>query len=155
MGLMKRQFGTGVDNDLRLKPDEQDEFIDWMATPPSLREPRTYRELAERLDVGESTLYQWKKQPAVIDKVRARTRDVLGIDKLPKLIQGLFDIADDEGQPASARIQASKTLLEWYEKTTPKEKAKGSLEGMSLEEIQELAAEVWDTVESRKPKAVG
>lgn len=59
-------------------PDQM-AFQAWLALPPSIREPRSQKELARQLERDPSTLSDWKKLPGFGEAVYALTlRYVLG-----------------------------------------------------------------------------
>jgi|SRR5690606_20320729 len=67
------------------KNQEYQQFIEWMATPPSLRDIKDQRQLASHLGVHEATLSDWKKNKEFwisVDKLmnvwgRSRTTQVI------------------------------------------------------------------------------
>jgi len=40
--------------------DKQNIYLDWLASPKSLREPKTQTDLADKLGIGRTTLYDWQ-----------------------------------------------------------------------------------------------
>ena len=52
----------------------------WLALPKAQRKPRTQRDLAKEIGVGEDTLSDWKKLPGFIDDVNALARELVKHD---------------------------------------------------------------------------
>ena len=153
MGRMKRTWnrdGTVQHHDLSLKSAEKEQFIEWLATPQHARDPYSYRELAEALEVDYSTLMRWKKQDDVVSAVAARTREVFAVENLSGLVDNLKAIALDESQPAGSRVSATAKLLDWHLKTAPKEQSTAPLADMSIAELKGLAAELYDELDERQ-----
>lgn len=66
----------------------QERFIDWLALPEELREPRFHRGFAEQIGVREETLSRWKRLPGLTAEASRRARDLLKSD-LPEIYGAL------------------------------------------------------------------
>ena len=55
-------------------------FIDWLALPKALRQPRTQKELCQQFGVGEGTLSEWKRLPGFRDEVARTAREFMKDD---------------------------------------------------------------------------
>ena|SRR5215203_1026604 len=59
--------------------------VDWLATPKTERTEKTIAELANRIGVGEATVYRWKKENNLQEIADKRARSKLG-DSLPTVL---------------------------------------------------------------------
>lgn len=98
----------------------QIKFAQWLATPKSLRVPKTQEELAVALNVSERTLLRWKT-----DELWAEVDTIIGDQihtALASIITTQIDIATDTDNPRA--VNAAKLLIEHLalsRKTAPKE----------------------------------
>lgn len=147
MPALKRTFGPdGEVRELTPYTAEKEQFIEWLATPKHLREPSTMKGMAEALGVHLQTLYNWRRDPRVVEAVRGKLQSVLSISELPDIIESLLAQAKDPENTRS--VQASKLLVDMMEKAELKTAAT-PLADMSNEEIRLLAAELHDEVDDR------
>ena len=80
------------------------EFAKWCATPSSLREEKTQRELAERIGVSQDTLSDWKKHPSFRSFVWQFLHDRMQ-EQIPDVIQGFYEkIASGNGSASDVRL---------------------------------------------------
>lgn len=59
---------------------KQREFIDWLATPKSTRDPINQELYAEKYGLTDVTLSRWKKLPGFMDAVKAKIDELAGED---------------------------------------------------------------------------
>lgn len=55
-------------------------FIDWLALPKAMRQPRTQKELCQKFGVGEGTLSEWKRLPGFMDEVARVAKEFMKDD---------------------------------------------------------------------------
>lgn len=55
-------------------------FIDWLALPKAMRQPRTQKELCQKFGVGEGTLSEWKRLPGFMDEVARTAKEFMKDD---------------------------------------------------------------------------
>lgn len=84
------------------------DYLEWLMTPPTEREPATKTEVAEQLGVAISTLWRWEQEPEFQEELR-QLRAKWGIRFHADILGRLMKIVA-EGTDTSA-IQASKVLL--------------------------------------------
>lgn len=90
------------------------EYLEWLLTPPSERDPKTKPELAEQLDVSLRTLYNWENSEFFQEKlVEVKTRwgarfygDILG-----RLMEVVAD-GTDRDATAAARVLLGHLVVE-------------------------------------------
>lgn len=136
--------------DFTVKRAEKDQFIEWLATPKAYRQPPTQTALAEALGVTSETLRLWKRDAAVQAEVRGRVHHHLQIDSLSDIFNSLMVQATDPNNTRS--VAAARVLLERLDLATGDE-AKIDLAEMSLDEIQQLAADIYDLAAERQKQA--
>lgn len=83
-----------------------------------LAEPTIYG-AAQKVGINEATAYRWLKDPAFSQMYRAAKRQIVdhaigqAQQATGEAVQTLRDVMADDEAPASARVSASKTLLEF------------------------------------------
>ena len=97
-------------------PLEFQEFIVWIATPEPLREPKTQRDLAVKLGVGEDTLSEWKQRAGFWDEVK-KEWDKWGKEKTNNVIVRFYQkILSPDVSTADFKLWFQ-FFLDWSEKT--------------------------------------
>lgn len=92
---------------------KQRKFIEWVATPEELREPRKFTDFTEAIGVDRSTLWRWRKLPGFYATVQEQTKKYLA-DTLPEALQALKNLA------AMGSFNHLKLYLEMLGMYTPK-----------------------------------
>lgn len=120
-------------------------FIEWLTTPPPMREPATEEEFAAVIDVHPKTLYNWKVDPEFKMVWHGETDKVIGgDDRRQQVMDALYAQASDPYHPRS--VQAAKLWGEWIEKMSPPAAESGEvvatkpLHMLSDDEIKDLLA---------------
>jgi len=86
-------------------------YIEWLTTPPHMRNPRTEGQLAAELDVYPKTLFNWKQDREFCDVWHHETNDVIGgDDRRQAVMDSLFRAASDEHNPR--HVSAAKVYLD-------------------------------------------
>lgn len=98
-----------------LKQAELFRFIDWLAQPDALREPKTQTELAKELNVEDATLSDWKKLKGFWDRVNERI-DYWAISKNADVVQALYNKIMKN--PKAPDFQIWLTAFKGYKDTT-------------------------------------
>jgi hypothetical protein len=83
----------------------QDKFVEWLAVPKHMREPKTQKELAAHLDVCPDTLSRWKKNP----ELQARVYK-LALARLEAVLPDVFQVIIDNA--LAGKFQYVKLALE-------------------------------------------
>jgi hypothetical protein len=95
--------------------DVELQYLEWITTPPSERDPRTKQQVAELLGVGVKTLREWERKPHFQDAWAARAREVEGgPERTQRVMESLFLKATQEGD-----VPAAKLWLLTLEKISP------------------------------------
>lgn len=148
MPTQKRTFGpSGGVHDLTEKVEERAQFIEWLATPKSEQDPSSQNALADRLGVARATLVRWGKTDAVIAAVNERRRQVFSVRQLSDVWETLYGQATDAENTRS--VAAARLMLEFHERTAPKEKVDVPLADMPLAELKHLVADLHDEIDDR------
>lgn len=82
---------------------EYSDFVIWIATPKTLREPATQRDLARQFGIGEDTLSDWKNRPDFWDEVREE-RSQWTREKTSDVIHALYKRASEGGGAHEVRL---------------------------------------------------
>ena len=88
-------------------------YIEWLTTPPDMRNPPTEEALAAELDVYPKTLYNWRHDREFKQVWNDEADQVLGgeegQDKRQQVINKLHEVAMDDHHPR--QIAAAKEFL--------------------------------------------
>lgn len=120
-------------NEIR-KKQEFWEFIEWMSLPANSREPKTQKELAQKLGVDYATLSDWKKVDGFWDEVKKR-RKVWVREKVSNILLGLYGKAL-KGDTAAARM-----LMEYADEFVEVSEIKHKIESNLTEEEKQAINE--------------
>ncbi len=82
------------------------DFVQWIAMPKALRNPKTQRELAVHFGVGEDTLSEWKQRADFWQLVDEQQK-AWGRERTPDVLLALHSRAVKTGDPRAVRL--------WYE----------------------------------------
>ncbi len=119
-------------------------YIDWLTTPPPMRDPQTEEELALTIDVHTKTLYNWRHDPEFKAVWHQETDKVVGgDDRRQAVIDALFEAASDPDHPRC--VSAAKEYREWLKLMAPPDEpgtvtASKPLTLLSDEELKDLLA---------------
>ena len=78
---------------------EQQQFIEWLATPKKQRKPATQKAFAASIGTHEVTVCEWKRKPELMNAVRELSRAYLK-DELPDIYSALIEKAKTGDVPA-------------------------------------------------------
>ena len=102
----------------------------------ALIEQPTIRDAAQVADIGEATLFRWLQDPSFQSAYRDAKRRVVdqAISRLQRAsseaVETLRTIMNDRGKPASARVMAARTVLEY------------AVEAIEIEDLTERVEEL-------------
>jgi hypothetical protein len=131
-------------NNSKIKPQskirhqiEYRDFIEWIATPTSARNPKTQQELSKKFGVGQDTLSEWKHRQDFWTEV-ARKRKEWGREKAPDIVKALYDRIIKTGGAAEVKLWLE-YFEGWSEKTIETQgRTKRKYEHLSNAELMEL-----------------
>jgi hypothetical protein len=83
-------------------------FVEWSATFKPVREPKSQRDLAEKLGVDPSDLSHWKLMPQWANDVRSQVKRLISSEDYASAIHGWI-----KRLPAEGRVADIKYLNEW------------------------------------------
>jgi uncharacterized protein YunC (DUF1805 family) len=132
-------------------------LVEWLTTPPSLREPSTKQELAEELGVATRTLRDWQTKPEVRKAWEVRAVEVAGEpDRVQRVLDELYATATD--RTSRGHVAAAKLYLEAVDAIKPPEQSvtvRGvrSVDELSDAELEALIAE--EAVRLRVERGLG
>lgn len=130
------------------KRDRMAVYVEWLLTPASEREPKTKQALADEMGITVQTLHNYTKDAFVQRELGDKARAVARVDKLPKVIESLYDQASDPENPRS--VQASKVLIDWMSKTEAAREAPLDLQNLSEEDLVKLALEMLERANQKE-----
>ena len=137
-----------------VKVEERRRFVEWLATPPADRDPKTQNELADRLGVERKTLSKWKTDVRFVSEVSARVGRHVDLELMPSIVATLHKQAIDEKNPRS--VQAGKVLfdfLRWNVERTRENNAE--VRDLSDEELRDLMLSTLDELDGRQHEVRG
>ena len=105
---------TAQPNKTEFTPDQR-KYLDWVATPKSLRNPKTVDLFAKSIGVDRTSLWRWSKLPGFTEEVAQSGRSYLK-SELGEIFGALVKRALD------GDVQAIKLALEVSGEYTPKQK---------------------------------
>lgn len=88
-------------------------FVDWLCTPKRKREIDTQIELSDELGVSQTSLSKWKHRPDVMQAVRERKRELVGVDGVNKVIDALTRRASKVNDNAKEANDATEIFFKW------------------------------------------
>lgn len=94
---------------------DQRKYLDWVAMPKSMRNPKTVDLFAKSIGVDRTSLWRWSKLPGFAEEVARSGRDYLK-SELSEIFGALVKRALD------GDVQAIKLALEVSGEYTPKQK---------------------------------
>lgn len=118
-----------------IDPSVKEAYLEWLKTPPSLRDPKTKKGMAEEIGVTERTLQNWEATDEFRDEL-LRFKKQLASRMYADLIGAAYDIAMHG--PAPQRMPAIKLLLDHINLTDEEEEAKATLSDEVRQAIQEI-----------------
>ena len=126
------------DNDIKNLKHQMEylDFIQWIATPNTLREPRTQQELSKKFGVGQDTLSEWKNRSGFWANVKEKRED-WGRDKTPNVIAALYNRIIKTGNASEIKLWLQ-YFEGWTEKTNLITSTKRKFEHLSNAELAEV-----------------
>lgn len=88
-------------------------FVDWLCTPKSEREISTQIKLSDQLGVSEQSLSKWKRRTDVMQAVRERKRELVGVDGVNKVIDAMIGRASKVNDNAKEANDATEIFFKW------------------------------------------
>ena len=114
---------------------EQLRFQEWLALPKRLREPKTQRELAKVIGVGEDTLSDWKRFDGFVDAVNVIARRYLK-ESMPAILDAIATKATKGDMPAA---KLALQVTDMLQETINVNLNRADLKAMSDEELEQIA----------------
>jgi hypothetical protein len=92
--------------------DNQLRLAIWLSMPERDRRPRTKKELAKALGVGDMTLWRWSKDPNVVMATRWLTLNAAGDPRrVGNILDFMYDTALDQDLSVKVRLTAARDWL--------------------------------------------
>jgi len=79
------------------------EFVEWLAIPSSIREPKTQKEFADMIKVNVATLSRWKDEPEIMEGVKEGMKKYFYY-KSTEVLQGLYRKCTTDADAGSVRL---------------------------------------------------
>lgn len=120
----------------------QQAFLDWLCTIKEERVPEHQYQLAEKLNMSESTLSAWKKEPDFLARWDAQYRRTTGSpERMQRVLDMLYETATDRSDPR--QVAAAKEYRNAVEGVSPQQyelTIRKDLAQMTDEEFREYEA---------------
>jgi DNA-binding transcriptional regulator YiaG len=120
------------------KPITFDEFVLWMSTFESIRDPKTQEEFAKKFKVSEQTLSAWKKRDDFWNAVEAEWKK-WGREKTTNIMQKLYTKIMQEGESSNFKLWFQ-YFLDWVEKQETK---------VRFEKLEEISVMIRAIIEKK------
>lgn len=132
----------------------QEQYLNWLLTPPSERQPSSQQKYCEQHGVDPTTVRRWQKKPAFLKEWERRVEELQGS---PERTQRLFDALYEKALDGDVR--AAKLYLEATHRLTPPPSATAAtaknMNELSDSELDELIAKMADREkQQRQLKAI-
>lgn len=117
--MADRKYTDGIPlyENLSVKP-EYFEIVEWMSTPANLREPKTQKELAEKIGMHETTLSRSLRAEGVYGDIRARIKQKMR-GEMPNVLEALKEKILKDGSAKEVQL-----FLQWVDDFTEKQEVK-------------------------------
>lgn len=115
------------------------DFIEWIATPSSIRNPKTQQELSKKFGVGQDTLSEWKSRQYFWEEVTKKRKN-WGRERTPEVILAMYNRIIKTGNAAEVKLWLE-YFESWSEKTAaviqdPLKRKYGHLSNAELMELR-------------------
>lgn len=116
----------------------QQEYLDWLCTAPSEREPNSKNKMAVHLGVDVKTLRRWEKRPTFLKEWEDRVQTIQGSpERTQRLLDTLYAKAlDGDTKSAQLYLQATNRMAP----PTVQVKSDKATKDLSDQELDELIA---------------
>lgn len=114
-------------------------YVDWLLTPESERTPKTKKDLADLLGITPATLRNYTQDAWLQKEIGNRAKATAKIERLPEILDSLFNQAVDEQNPRS--VAAAGKYLDYLTKTEEVRET-ADLTEMSDEDLVKLLSEI-------------
>jgi hypothetical protein len=99
---------------------KQQQFIEWLCTPPREREPRQQGDFAKTLCIASTRLSEWKRDPDFVKRWEAHYLMTIGSpERKSSLMDTLYKTGSDNDDPR--HVTAAKTYMEIVEGLRPQQ----------------------------------
>jgi len=115
------------------------DFIIWIATPNSLRVPKTQQELAKKFGVGQDTLSEWKTRHDFWIKVKEKRKE-WGRERTPDVILALYNRIIKTGGAQEVKLWLQ-YFEDWSEKIINITSPERPFANLSDEELTKIIAQ--------------
>lgn len=109
------------------------DFITWIATPNTIRIPKTQQELSKKFGVGQDTLSEWKSRPGFWTSVKEKRRQ-WGQERTPDVIMALYNRIMRTGSAPEVKLWLQ-YFENWFEKIITTEPVKRPLQDLTDAEL--------------------
>ena len=133
--------------ELTLTPQQQ-QYLDWLCTAPSERQPPSKHKMALHLGVNETTLRRWEKKDVFLTQWKAAVDEVQGSpERTARLLDTLYAKAlDGDTKSAQLYLQATNRMAP---PTVTVQSSKKAAE-LSDEELDQLIAAVAEREKAQR-----
>lgn len=112
------------------KKERMADYLEWLITPPEVREPKTKTEFADKMGVSLNTLRNYSMEPSFQKELHKRQNELGRVEQRPDVMASLFRQATDINNPRS--VTAAKVWLDHIER---------NLEAVTAEDVSEMQDE--------------
>lgn len=131
------------------KAARMEAYAEWVMTPAPLREPASKQKYADSVGLHVNTLRNYDRDPAFQEMVKDRSRVLLKAERLPAILDSLFEQATDRENSRS--VSAAKLLLDFAglqdDDDRPEKDAKDMSQGEIMKQVTALLEE-WKSATS-------
>lgn len=117
-------------------------LLNWLITPPGMREPSSQNALAEELGVSSRTIRDWKQAPVFRALWEKQAKDIVGDpEKVQRVLEMLYDTALDTTN--ARHVKAAELYLKAVDGIKPPEASLAEKKAAELSdnELEALLAE--------------
>jgi len=100
--------------------EQQEAFLDWLVDPSTRQVNESQNRFAVRLGVHQGTLSKWKKDSTFRKEWERRLAEAnVSPDKLQKLMENTYSLANHEDVRPADRIKATELYMRLVDRMTP------------------------------------
>jgi len=130
------------DRNPNLLDSRQEQYLNWLLTPPAERVPSSQQKYCDMHNVDPTTVRRWQKKPQFVKEWERRVEELQGS---PERTQRLYDALYDKA--IEGDVRAAKLYLEATHRLTPApvtSSANRAMNELSDTELDELIAKMAD-----------
>lgn len=133
-----------------IKVAERRAFVEWISSPPELRDPKTLKAWCAQNNINPTTAQRWRRDTRVYEEAADRLGRHIDLEVIPGVIGNMADLAAN--RKSGTAVAAAKVLidyLKWHVARTQDDVT--DVSKLSDDQLRELMLEALDEYDVRTP----